>query len=50
MLQFPVFIRYTDGQVFSQFIDMISVPYGKAKTIGTAINCILSKKGIPTTK
>ena len=52
MILSSVFIRYTDkeGQLFSQFLDLISIPDGKANTVVAAIRDVLRKKDIPTSK
>ena len=47
-----VFNRYIDkeGQLYSQFLDLISIPNGTANTIVAAIKEVLTKKEIPTSK
>ncbi|KAF4114126.1 hypothetical protein G5714_004349 [Onychostoma macrolepis] len=39
-----------EGNVFNQFLDLVTVPDGKADTIVTAIENIILKKDIPTEK
>ena len=44
--------RYLDneGLVFNQFLDIVSVPDGRADTIVTAIKTVLMNKNMPTEK
>lgn len=46
------YFRYLDkeGVLFSQFLDLVPLPDGKADTIVTAIHKILDQKGIPKDK
>ncbi|XP_076834821.1 zinc finger protein 862-like [Brachyhypopomus gauderio] len=48
--QLDLHIRYADkeGQLFSQFLDIVRVPDGKAVTIVRAVKDVLHKKYIPT--
>ncbi|KAK0137344.1 Zinc finger protein 862 [Merluccius polli] len=50
--QLDLHIRYLDkeGQVYNQFLDLVSVMDGKADTIVSAVKTVLLKKGIPTEK
>lgn len=47
-----LFFRYMDneGQLFSQFLDLVNVSDGKAGTIVAAIKEVLHKKNVPTHK
>ncbi|KAK0156134.1 Zinc finger protein 862 [Merluccius polli] len=48
--QLDLHIRYLDkeGQVYNQFLDLVSVMDRKADTIVSAVKTVLLKKGIPT--
>lgn len=48
--QLDLHVRYLDkeGQLFSQFLDLVPVHDGKANTIVATIKEVLHKKGIPT--
>ena len=39
-----------EGQVYNQFLNLVSVMDGKADTIVSAVITVLLKKGIPTEK
>lgn len=42
--------RYMDkeGKVYNQFLDLVTVPDGKADTIVSAVKQVLLEKGVPT--
>ncbi|XP_050960919.1 E3 SUMO-protein ligase KIAA1586 isoform X2 [Labeo rohita] len=48
--QLDLHVRYMDkeGKTFNQFLDLVSVPDGKADTIVSAVKKVLLEKGIPT--
>lgn len=43
-------ISDNEGQLFSQFLDLVNVSDGKAGTIVAAIKEVLHKKNVPTQK
>lgn len=49
-MDFCMFSRYMDqeGHLYNQFLDLVSVPDGKADTIIAAIKVVLHIKKIPT--
>ncbi|XP_046907044.1 zinc finger protein 862-like isoform X3 [Hypomesus transpacificus] len=48
--QLDLHVRYMDkeGKVVNQFLDLVTVPDGKADTIVSAVKKVLLEKGIPT--
>ncbi|XP_062239338.1 zinc finger protein 862-like [Platichthys flesus] len=47
--QLDIHVRYTDkeGQLFCQFLDLVSIPDGMARTIAEAVKEVIIEKGIP---
>ncbi|XP_030293899.1 uncharacterized protein LOC115594174 isoform X2 [Sparus aurata] len=50
--QLDIHIRYLDneGQLCSQFLDMVAIPDGTADTIVEAVRDVVDKKGIPVNR